>query len=237
VLLAGCGSSAPVVSTTAIAPAATPAPVSQTNSSTVARTSARVAPPPTSGGPLAAVNLYWHSIDVHDFAAAYGYLAPGTVPQSEAQFASDEQNAGIHSATFRGSVVSDVGNTSTVATNSLVTDDSQFGCRTWTGSYALAYESGRWLITKAMITPAPCTGSPNSTAPQSETSAGATPQTTPAVEAPGSYSHATDADFCSTRRCIPNFPNGNGYIVQCVDGQWSHSGGLSGACSDHGGES
>jgi hypothetical protein len=24
--------------------------------------------------------------------------------------------------------------------------------------------------------------------------------------------------------------------VQCTDGEWSHSGGLSGACSDHGGE-
>jgi hypothetical protein len=42
--------------------------------------------------------------------------------------------------------------------------------------------------------------------------------------------------FCDTHTCIPNFPNGNGYIVQCSDGEWSHSGGLSGACSWHGGE-
>jgi hypothetical protein len=66
-------------------------------------------------------------------------------------------------------------------------------------------------------------------------------QTSPApaqpVEGPGSSSHATDAAFCSTHTCIPNFPNGNGTVVQCVDGEWSHSGGLSGACSDHGGES
>lgn len=61
--------------------------------------------------------------------------------------------------------------------------------------------------------------------------------TSSAVEGPGSSSYATDAQFCSTHQCIPNFPNGNGYIVQCVDGEWSHSGGLSGACSDHGGES
>lgn len=58
----------------------------------------------------------------------------------------------------------------------------------------------------------------------------------PAVEGPGSTSHATDAEFCSTHQCIENFPNGNGSIVQCADGEWSHSGGLSGACSDHGGE-
>jgi hypothetical protein len=56
------------------------------------------------------------------------------------------------------------------------------------------------------------------------------------VEGPGSFSHATDAQFCSTHTCIENFPNGNGSIVQCDDGEWSHSGGLSGACSDHGGE-
>ena len=56
------------------------------------------------------------------------------------------------------------------------------------------------------------------------------------VEGPGSFSHATDAQFCSTHTCIENFPNGSGSIVQCADGEWSHSGGLSGACSDHGGE-
>lgn len=55
------------------------------------------------------------------------------------------------------------------------------------------------------------------------------------VEGPGSYSHAADALFCSTHSCIDNFPNGTGYVVQCVDGEWSHSGGKSGACSDHGG--
>jgi hypothetical protein len=60
--------------------------------------------------------------------------------------------------------------------------------------------------------------------------------TTQEVEQPGSSSHATDDQFCSTHQCIENFPNGNGSIVECQDGEWSHSGGLSGACSDHGGE-
>ena len=63
------------------------------------------------------------------------------------------------------------------------------------------------------------------------------PTSSAAVEGPGSTSHGTDSEFCSTHRCIENFPNGSGYVVQCVDGEWSHSGGLSGACSDHGGES
>lgn len=42
--------------------------------------------------------------------------------------------------------------------------------------------------------------------------------------------------FCSTHTCIPNFSNGTGYVVQCADGEWSHSGGRPGACSGHGGE-
>lgn len=44
------------------------------------------------------------------------------------------------------------------------------------------------------------------------------------------------AAFCDTHSCVANFDNGNGYIVQCADGMWSHSGGLQGACSWHGGE-
>lgn len=43
--------------------------------------------------------------------------------------------------------------------------------------------------------------------------------------------------FCDTHPCIPNFDNGTGYIVECNDGMWSHSGGRPGACSGHGGES
>ena len=42
--------------------------------------------------------------------------------------------------------------------------------------------------------------------------------------------------FCATHKCISNFSDGNGSIVQCADGMWSHSGGLPGACSYHRGE-
>lgn len=60
----------------------------------------------------------------------------------------------------------------------------------------------------------------------------------PTMEEPGSTSHAGDVQFCSTGNhiCIPNFSAGAGYVVQCRDGEWSHSGGESGACSEHGGE-
>lgn len=43
------------------------------------------------------------------------------------------------------------------------------------------------------------------------------------------------ADFCTTHQCIPSFSEGTGTIVQCADGEWSHSGGRPGVCSRHGG--
>jgi hypothetical protein len=57
------------------------------------------------------------------------------------------------------------------------------------------------------------------------------------VTPPPSPAPPSGASFCNSHACIANFDNGNGYIVQCNDGMWSHSGGLSGACSYHGGES
>jgi hypothetical protein len=51
------------------------------------------------------------------------------------------------------------------------------------------------------------------------------------------YGGSDDQSFCDTHQCIDNFDNGTGYIVECNDGEWSHSGGRPGACSYHGGES
>jgi hypothetical protein len=51
------------------------------------------------------------------------------------------------------------------------------------------------------------------------------------------YSDAPSPDTGPTPDSeIPNYDNGNGYPVECADGMWSKSGGLSGACSGHGGE-
>jgi hypothetical protein len=52
----------------------------------------------------------------------------------------------------------------------------------------------------------------------------------------GSPSHATDSQFCSEHTCIGNFESESGTIVECRDGTFSHAGGISGACSSHGGE-
>ncbi|GLV55902.1 hypothetical protein KDH_27460 [Dictyobacter sp. S3.2.2.5] len=43
-------------------------------------------------------------------------------------------------------------------------------------------------------------------------------------------------DFCSYFNCIKSFwTSTNGYVVECNDGEYSHSGGRSGACSRNGG--
>ena len=44
------------------------------------------------------------------------------------------------------------------------------------------------------------------------------------------------SDFCGYFSCIASFwTTTNGYVEQCVDGLFSHSGGRSGSCSYHGG--
>lgn len=54
----------------------------------------------------------------------------------------------------------------------------------------------------------------------------------------GSYIYSPNPSFCSYFNCIPSFwESTNGYVDQCVDGTFSHSGGRRGACSYHGGES
>lgn len=51
----------------------------------------------------------------------------------------------------------------------------------------------------------------------------------------GSTSHEGDETFCEEHRCIGKFTTEEGMIVECADGAYSHAGGISGACSDHGG--
>lgn len=53
----------------------------------------------------------------------------------------------------------------------------------------------------------------------------------------GSVISAPPSNFCNYFTCIPSFwVSTKGYVDQCTDGTYSHSGGRSGACSSHGGE-
>ena len=53
----------------------------------------------------------------------------------------------------------------------------------------------------------------------------------------GGLIYSPDPSFCSYFKCIPSFwESTSGYVDQCNDGDFSHSGGRSGACSYHDGE-
>jgi hypothetical protein len=102
----------------------------------------------------------------------------------------------------------------------------------YTQSQASAYANSRDVGHPGPATPSPT--SRNESRPEVERPPEA--ENNGEEEGPGSYSHAEDSTFCSSHECIPNFPNGHGTVVECSDSTWSHSGGVSGACSDHGGE-
>jgi len=53
----------------------------------------------------------------------------------------------------------------------------------------------------------------------------------------GKYVTSPDSGICGYFNCIASFwQSTNGYVDECNDGTYSHSGGRSGACSRHGGE-
>ena len=53
----------------------------------------------------------------------------------------------------------------------------------------------------------------------------------------GSLIYSPPSNFCSYFNCIPSFWKSTlGYVDECNDGTYSHSGGRQGACSYHGGE-
>jgi hypothetical protein len=90
--------------------------------------------------------------------------------------------------------------------------DAAQGCRDQNGGACQGYE-----------------GSPSTEIHRSRSGSPASP------EGSSPSSPATGGSFCTTHRCIPSFNEGTGTIVQCADGEWSHSGGRPGVCSRHGG--
>lgn len=115
-------------------------------------------PQPAGGsvGPVTVLDSYWNEIDNGDYSSAYGYLAPGAINLTKAQFVSNEEQAGITNITFSGQLASSTGATATVDVASLQTIDTQYGCRDWTGSYEMVYQQSSWLIDRSDITPQAC---------------------------------------------------------------------------------
>jgi hypothetical protein len=125
---------------------------------------ARSRPAKGVGPIMAALDNYWQDIDRHDFAAAYGYYAPGATDVNEQQFISQLEGEGVSSATFAGTVTASTKSDdllgrsfATVAVTSLVTRDAQHGCRLWSGTYTmLLEETGLWHIQGAALRARPC---------------------------------------------------------------------------------
>ena len=95
-------------------------------------------------------------------------------------------------------------------------------------------------ITKTVTVTAPVsvpTIATSQSTPPTPTLVGCQTPSDPANCVPPDDVYNPPSDFCDTHQCIGNFDNGTGYAEQCVDGMWSMSGGIQGACSDHGGES
>jgi hypothetical protein len=111
----------------------------------------------SSSEPLETLNKYWSDIRDHGFAEAFGYLAPGAAAgKTQSQFVASENEAGIKNVQFHGKVSESTSSSATIAVQSLTTEDAQFGCRRWSGSYTLGNENGGWRIQRAELTPRSC---------------------------------------------------------------------------------
>jgi hypothetical protein len=110
------------------------------------------------------------------------------------------------------------------------------------GKWTLARAGGRWVAATLHIEKtgggtqrtdyASCD---DNTEAAPESSAPETPDYVPDDSDLQDTGSEDDPGFCDTHTCIPNYDNGNGSLVQCSDGTYSHSGGIQGACSHHGG--
>jgi hypothetical protein len=112
------------------------------------------------------------------------------------------------------------------------------------GMWTLSRTGGHWVATDLHIEK---TGGGSERTHYTDCDDSGSTATTPGSSSPGEPDYAPveptdpppypqdEPDFCDSHDCIPNFDNGNGSIVQCADGTYSHSGGIQGACSHHGG--
>jgi hypothetical protein len=98
----------------------------------------------------------------------------------------------------------------------------------------------------ATITPiATIAPTPNPTAQPTATRVAPTPTTPPCASPcnpwgynfkPGNLIYSPPGAFCDYFNCIPSFwKSTNGYVEECSDATFSHSGGVQGSCSYHGG--
>ena len=172
------------------------------------------ASPSSTTSPAAVVEAYFAAINARNYEEAWA-LGGENLGESYAQFAAGFATT----ATDNVEILSTSGSTVTVDLTAAQTDGTQ---QQFTGTYTVAGQA----ITSASVAQVG--------APPSTTTCGAPPN-------PfgynfcgvGMYVYVPAASTCRYFNCIGNFPNGQGYMVECDDGTYSMSGGIEGACSDH----
>jgi len=193
------------------------------------------------------VRDYYGNLDAKELTAAWARLSPSVRAQLgeyETWAAGQQGTVEVEVTSVHTERASKTSASVAVALRSTSVDVcSRTVHQRFAGTWTLSRSGGRWSADDLQIEKtgggaertdyAECDdnsgASPNSSAP-------AQPDYVPddpgaAVPDPGD-----DPSFCDTHACIPNYDNGNGSTVQCADGTYSHSGGIQGACSHHGGE-
>jgi hypothetical protein len=229
-VLAGCAGTStgsPAESNTgtpAAATSASPTAAPATSTAPASTSAAAAAPAPSrtgavgAAGPATVVQAYFAAINAQDYQEAWA-LGGDNLGQSYAQFVGGF--AGTAQDTVE--ILATSGNAVSVDLTATQTDGSQ---QQFTGTYYVT--SG--AISSASITQV------NSTPPENAALCGA-PQNPYGYNYCGNGSEITSppSDICTYFRCIDNFWNGRGYMVECNDTKVSMSGGIEGVCSDNGG--
>ena len=205
--------SSPVTPTTSAAPSAPP--TTTTTPPTTAPPPPAPPPPPPVASPASVVEAYFAAINAHDYAEAWS-LGGDNLGGSYAKFAAGYADTASDALTVVGVSGHDV-SIDLTATN---TDGSE-------QSFAGTYVVSGGHITSASVSQVGSGGSQLCGAPSN----------------PYGYNFCGDGplitspagDICSYFSCIGYFWSGNGYMVECRDGEFSMSGGIDDVCSYNGG--
>jgi hypothetical protein len=253
---AGCGGAQSADVTTATTNAATTTPVasssSQGDSAATQREAAikrqRARTRARARAVASVVRDYYGNLDAKRLAATWARLSPTVQAQlgGYATWAAGQEGTvdvtvtSVHTERASKSSASiDVALRSTSVDICSRTVHQRFA-----GTWTLTRTGGRWVATNLHIEK---TGGGTERTDYGECDNGAGTDTSPDSPSAGDPDYVPadpaepepypeeDPSFCDTHDCIPNFDNGNGSIVQCADGTYSHSGGIQGACSHHGG--
>jgi hypothetical protein len=250
--VAACGGTTQTTVTVAAPPKTTPvASSSGSDQASEGRQRAEAARRSRARAVAGVVRNYYGNLDAKRLEAAWARLSPSV----RAQLGGYETwSAGQESTTavaVTGVRTAQVSKTSALVEVRLRTTSVDVCSRTvhqrFAGTWTLARTNGRWEAASLHIEKTgggtertdyrECDDTGGSTASRvtAPDSSGSAPDYVPDDSDAPDTSTGDDPGFCDTHDCIPNFDNGNGSIVQCADGTYSHSGGIQGACSHHGG--